>query len=86
MGPRSSGDVRAESQPRIGREGFRDRSCSRKSQMEQPSLRSHGKGGLKLLMCQEVEGQCVGCGFKILEQGIFEDLVVGGRGHEQGQA
>ena len=37
-------------------------------------------------MCQDIEGQCVRLAFKILEQGIFEDLVVGGRSHEQGQA
>ena len=39
-----------------------------------------------LVMCQDIERHCVGLAVKILEQGIFEDLVVGGRGHEQGQA
>ena len=47
MGPRSSGDVRAEPQPRIGREGFRGLSCSYKSQMEHPSPPHLGREGRK---------------------------------------
>ena len=86
MGPCSSGNVRAEPQFRIGREGFSDRSCSRKSETGQPPPGSHGKGGLKLLMCQDIERQGVGLAFKILEKGIFENLVLGGRSHKQGQA
>jgi len=85
MGPRSSGDVRAEPQPRTGR-WWRDGLRSRKSQGGQPSLRSPGKSELKLSMCQDIERQGVGLAVKILEQGIFEDFVVGGRGHKQGQA
>ena len=41
---------------------------------------------LGLLLLQEVERQGVRYAVKILEQGIFENLVIGGRGHEQGQA
>lgn len=37
-------------------------------------------------MCQEIEGQCVGLAVEVLEQGVLENLVVGGRGHEQGHA
>ena len=85
MGPRSSGDVRAEPQPRTGR-WWRDGLRSRKSQGWQSSPRSPGKGGLKLLMCQDIECQGVGLALKILEQSIFENLVLCGRGHKQGQA
>ena len=37
-------------------------------------------------MCQEIERQGVGLAVAILEQGIFEYLVLDGSGHEQGQA
>jgi len=37
-------------------------------------------------MRQEIEGQCVGLAVEILEKGIFENLVIRGRGHEQGHA
>ena len=50
MGPRSSGDVRAEPQPRTGRDGFRDLSCSRKSQVEHVSA-APGEGETKELFC-----------------------------------
>ncbi len=45
-----------------------------------------GSVWLKLLMRQEIEGQCVRLAGEIFEQGIFENLVLGGRGHKQGQA
>lgn len=45
-----------------------------------------GRGGRKLSMCQEVEGQGVRLAVEVLEQGVFENLVVGGCGHEQGHA
>ena len=85
MGPCSSGNVRAEPQFRIGREGFSD-PCSRKSETGQPPPGLHGKGGLKLLMCQDIESQFVRLAVKIREKSLFEDLVVGGHGHKQGQA
>jgi hypothetical protein len=39
-----------------------------------------------LVMCQDIDRQGVRLAVKILEQGIFEYLVLGGSGHEQGQA
>ena len=39
-----------------------------------------------LVMCQDIERHCVGLAVEILEQGVFEDFVVGGCGHKQGQA
>ena len=50
------------------------------------SRREKGSVWLKLLMCQDIEGQCVRLAFKILEKGIFENLVIGGSSHKQGQA
>ena len=41
---------------------------------------------LGLLLRQEVERQCVWLAVKMLEQGVFKNLVIGGRGHEQSQA
>ena len=37
-------------------------------------------------MREKIERQGVGLAVEIFEQGIVENLVVGGRGHEQGQA
>ena len=50
------------------------------------SLSPVGDVWLRSFLCQEIERQGVGLAVEILEQGIFEYLVVGDRSHKQGQA
>ena len=50
------------------------------------SRREKGSVWLKLLMCQDIESQCVRLAVEILEKGIFENLVIAGSSHEQGYA
>jgi hypothetical protein len=41
---------------------------------------------LRSSLCQDIERQGVRLAVKILEKGIFENLVIGGSSHKQGQA
>lgn len=55
------------------------------------SILPGGRGGQwlikrQLILRKEVQRQLVGFVVGVLEQGVFEDCVVGGRGHEQGHA
>jgi hypothetical protein len=50
------------------------------------ATRDRATDSLGGLLCQEVDCRLLGLAVGVLEQGGFEDGVVGGRGHEQGQA